>query len=332
MNTKPTIVFVHGLWADGSSWSKLINPLVDQGYKVISVQNPTTSLADDVAATKTVIDRADGDVILVGHSWGGFVITEAGADPRVKALVYIAAFAPDKGETIPELSEKFAATELQKFLRQTNGTLTLTREGVSKAFAGDLTAKEQDAIFAVQQPASPKVFGDVGVNAAWKTKPSWYIVAAEDKTINPELEKMMAKRAGAKTTVLKASHVAMLSKPDEVLNVILDAAQSVQKIVSVDMSEKPVYTFAKWRVKEGQLETVLSLLAELTAKSTAEEGNLFYKIHQSNSDPNTLVLFEEYKDESALAEHRNSEHFQTLVMGKIIPLLEDREIVIATQL
>jgi pimeloyl-ACP methyl ester carboxylesterase len=229
MNTKPTIVFVHGLWADGSSWNKLINPLVDQGYNVISVQNPTTSLADDLAATKTAIDRAGGDVILVGHSWGGFVITEAGADPRVKALVYIAAFAPDKGETVPGLGEKFAATELQKFLRETNGTLTVTREGIGKVFAGDLSAKEQDAVFAVQQPASPKVFADVGVNAAWKTKPSWYIVAGEDKTINPDLEKMMAKRAGAKTTILKASHVTMLSKPKEVLDVILEAAKSVGK-------------------------------------------------------------------------------------------------------
>lgn len=229
MNTKPTIVFVHGLWADGSCWNKLINPLVDQGYKVISVQNPTTSLEDDMTATKSAIDRVGGDVILVGHSWGGFVITEAGADPRVKALVYIAAFAPDKGETIPALSEKFAATELQKFLQQTNGTLTLTREGVTKAFAGDLSKQEQDLVFAVQQPALPKVFGEVGVNAAWKTKPSWYVVASEDKAINPELEKMMAKRAGAKTTVLKTSHVPMLSKPKEVLNVILDAAQNVKK-------------------------------------------------------------------------------------------------------
>ena len=127
MNTKPTIILVHGAWADGSSWNKLINPLVDAGYKVIAVQNPTTSLADDVAATITAIDRAGGDVILVGHSWGGFVITEAGVDSRVKALVYIAAFAPDKGETVPSLSEKAAPTELQKFLQQTNGTLTHTR-------------------------------------------------------------------------------------------------------------------------------------------------------------------------------------------------------------
>jgi len=213
MNTKPTIIFVHGLWADGSSFNKLINPLTNQGYKVIAVQNPTTSLADDIAATKTAIDRAGGDVILVGHSWGGFVITEAGADPRVKALVYIAAFAPDKGETVPSLSEKFAATELQKFLQQTNGTLTVTREGIGKVFAGDLSAKEQDVVYAVQTPASPQVFAGVGVAAAWKTKPSWYVVASEDKTINPELEKFMAKRANAKTTVLKSSHVAMLSKP-----------------------------------------------------------------------------------------------------------------------
>jgi pimeloyl-ACP methyl ester carboxylesterase len=143
MSTKPTVVFVHGLWADGSSWAKVLNPLVDQGYKVIAVQNPTTSLADDVGATRTAIDRAGGDVILVGHSWGGFVITEAGSDPRVKALVYIAAFAPDKGETVPSLSEQFAATELQKFLQQTNGTLTVSREGIGKVFAGDLTAKNR---------------------------------------------------------------------------------------------------------------------------------------------------------------------------------------------
>ncbi|GLR84093.1 alpha/beta fold hydrolase [Bradyrhizobium iriomotense] len=228
-NTKPTVVFVHGLWADGSSWSKVINPLVDKGYKVISVQNPTTSLADDVTATTRAIDRADGDVILVGHSWGGSVITEAGADPRVKALVYIAAFAPDKGETAGSLAESVAPTILGGFVQNANGYLTLSREGVAKGFAGDLTPKEQDVVYAVQQPASKSVFGDVGVNAAWRTKPSWYVVASEDNAINPELEKRMAQRANAKTTILKSSHVAMLSKPNEVLDVILDAATSVSK-------------------------------------------------------------------------------------------------------
>ena len=229
VNSKPTIVFVHGLWADGSSWNKLINPLADKGYKVISVQNPTTSLEDDVAATRRAIDRADGEVILVGHSWGGFVITEAGVDPRVKALVYIAAFAPDKGETVASLSESASPTALSGFLQNANGYFTLSREGVAKAFAGDLNQKEQDVVYAVQQPAYQKVFGDAGVGAAWKTKPSWYVVASEDKTINPELERRMAKRANAKTTVLKTGHVAMLSKPIEVLDVILDAAKSVGK-------------------------------------------------------------------------------------------------------
>jgi pimeloyl-ACP methyl ester carboxylesterase len=228
-NTKPTIVFVHGLWADGSSWGKVINPLVDKGYKVISVQNPTTSLADDVEATKRALDRADGNVVLVGHSWGGSVITEAGADPRVKALVYIAAFAPDKGETAASLAESVAKTVLPDFVQNANGSLTLSREGVTKGFAGDLSRKEQDVVYAVQQPASKSVFGDVGANAAWKTKPSWYVVASKDNAINPELEKRMAKRANAKTTILESSHVAMLSKPKEVLAVILDAANSVSK-------------------------------------------------------------------------------------------------------
>lgn len=228
-DTRPTIVFVHGLWADGSSWNKLVNPLVAKGYQVISVQNPTTSLADDVATTRRAIDRAGGDVILVGHSWGGFVISEAGADPRVKGLVYIAAFAPDAGETVASLSESAAPTALSGFLQNANGFLTLSREGVAKAFAGELSREEQDVVYSVQQPAFHSLFADVGVNAAWKTKPSWYVVASEDKTINPDLERRMAKRANAKTTVLKTGHVAMLSKPNEVLDVILDAAKGSGK-------------------------------------------------------------------------------------------------------
>jgi len=227
--TKPTIVLVHGLWADGSSWSKVIPSLVAKGFEVIAVQNPTTSLEDDLAATRTAIERAGGDVILVGHSWGGFVITEAGVHPRVKSLVYVAAFAPDNGETIPTLSTNAAPTQLSNFLKNTDGVLTVSRKGVGEAFAGDLPDREQDLIYAVQQPASPRVFAGVCNNPAWKTKPSWYVVAAEDKTINPDLEKWMAKRANAKTTVVKASHVAMVSKPKEVLAVILDAAKSTGK-------------------------------------------------------------------------------------------------------
>lgn len=229
MNAKPTIVFVHGLWADGSSWNKVISPLVAEGYDVIAVQNPTTSLEADVAATMVAIERAGGSVILVGHSWGGFVITEAGAHPRVKGLVYVAAFAPDVGETVPVLSAKAPATQLTDFLEMTNGVLTVSREGVAMVFAADLPESEQALIYAVQQPAHPEVFAGVGKQAAWKTKPSWYVVASDDESINPELQVFMANRAGAKTTTLKAEHVAMLSKPEEVLEVILDAAGSAAK-------------------------------------------------------------------------------------------------------
>ena len=211
ISTKPTIIFVHGLWADGSSWNKVIPSLLQQGFNVISVQNPTTSLEDDVAATKRAIKLAGGDVILVGHSWGGFVITEAGDDPHVKALVYVAAYAPDQGETVPSVTEKAPPTQLTNFLQTTDGFVTLSKEGVTKAFANDLPADEQNMIFCVQQPASQSVFKGVASHVAWKQKPSWYVVAAEDLNINPELQRLMAERAKAKTTIVKSSHVPMLA-------------------------------------------------------------------------------------------------------------------------
>lgn len=228
-SSKPTIVLVHGLWADGSCWSKVISLLYEKGYNVIAVQNPTTTIEDDVAATQRAIERAGGDVILVGHSWGGFVISEAGNHPNVKALVYVAAYMPDKGETIASVSTKATPTKITDYLQPVGGYLTLTKEGVQKAFANDLPPKEQDVVFSVQQPASPNVFNAVGANTAWKQKPSWYIVAAEDNTISPELEKIMAARGNSKTTILKASHVAMLSKPKEVTDVILEALTQVNK-------------------------------------------------------------------------------------------------------
>src|SRR5215813_2475229 len=226
---KPTIIFVHGLWADGSCWNKVIPSLVEQGFSVISVQNPTTSLEDDIAATKRAIKLAGGDVILVGHSWGGFVITNAGDDPHVKALVYVAAYAPDQGETVPSVTKKAPDTQLTNFVQTTDGFLTLSKEGVSKAFANGLPADEQNMIFCVQQPASQNVFKGVTSHAAWKQKPSWYVVAAEDHTINPDLERLMAERAKAKTTVVQSPHVAMLARPKEVLEVIRDAIRTVSK-------------------------------------------------------------------------------------------------------
>jgi len=226
---KPAIIFVHGLWADGSSWDKVIPSLLEKGYPVISVQNPTTSLEDDVAATQRAIKLAGGDVILVGHSWGGFVITQAGDDPHVKALVYVAAYAPDEGETVLTVSEKASQTQLTSYLVNTDGFITLSKDGVIKAFANSLPTGEQNMIFSVQQPASQNVFKGVATHIAWKQKPSWYIVASEDHSISPDLERLMAKRANAKTTELNSPHVAMLAKPKEVLGVIMEAVEAAGK-------------------------------------------------------------------------------------------------------
>ena len=221
---KPTIIFVHGLWADGSAWNKVTASLQAEGFPVIAVQNATISLEDDVAATNRAISRADGDVILVGHSWGGFVISEAGIAPKVKALVYIAAFVPDKGETIATLSAKAPATKLGNYLVNNDGFMTLSKEGVQKAFANDCSPKEQNLIFATQPPASQNVFAAVTQNVAWKLKPSFYLVAKKDGAINPELERLMAKRANAKTIEVNASHVPMISNPETVLKIVKQAA------------------------------------------------------------------------------------------------------------
>ncbi|RZJ38022.1 MAG: alpha/beta hydrolase [Chryseobacterium sp.] len=223
---KPTIIFVHGLFADGSSWSEVIPTLLSSGYEVISVQNPTSSLSEDVAYTKRAIDRAAGPVILVGHSWGGFVITEAGNDPKVKGLVYVAALAPDKGETLAGLSATAPATELGKYLVQSNGYMTLSKEGVQKVFAEDLSPSQQDVVYATQNAANGKVFGDTVTEAAWKTKPSWFVVAKSDKSLHPDLQRFFVKRMKAKSTEVDASHVVMISKPKEVLRLILEAANS----------------------------------------------------------------------------------------------------------
>lgn len=224
--TKPTIIFVHGIWADGSSWTSQIVALQAKGYPVIAVQNPIKSLADDVAATKRAIDQAKGDVILVGHSWGGFVITQAGNDPKVKGLVYVAALVPDAGETLPSLSAKGPEGTLGKYFEPADGYIYLTKEGIKTVFAQDLPEKEQNLIFATQIAASQTVFADKSGEPAWKTKASWYIVAKSDKAISPELERFMAKRSNAKTTEIEASHVVMISHPKEVLAIIEEAANS----------------------------------------------------------------------------------------------------------
>ena len=226
---KPTIIFVHGIWADGSSWRTQITELQAKGYPVTSVQNPITSLADDVAATKRAITNAKGRVILVGHSWGGFVISQAGNDPKVAGLVYVAAFAPDQNETIKSLSAKGPAVKLADYFRPQGGFIYLSHLGIKTVFAQDLTPAQQNVIFATQTPGAETVFTDKSGPPAWKTKPSWYIVAKNDRAISPDLERFMAKRIKASTTEIGASHVVMMSHPTEVLKVILQAAEKSGK-------------------------------------------------------------------------------------------------------
>jgi pimeloyl-ACP methyl ester carboxylesterase len=218
------IVFVHGAFADGSSWARVIPILQAKGYNVTSVQNPLTSLADDVAATQRAIARQDGPVILVGHSWAGVVITEAGMDPKVVGLVYVAAFAPDQGETVGELGKNYPAPPaLASPNVDDKGFLTLSADAFKK-FGSDLPVGEALVAAATQGPIAASAFGAQVSGVAWKSKPSWYIVSTLDQAIAPDEERFFAKRMKAATTELKASHVSMLSQPKAVATVIMDAA------------------------------------------------------------------------------------------------------------
>jgi pimeloyl-ACP methyl ester carboxylesterase len=221
------VVLVHGAWADGSSWSKVIPLLEKAGLNAVAVQNPLTSLDDDLAATKRAIALQDGPVILVGHSWAGVVITEAGANPKVVGLVYVAAFAPDVGEAVGDLGKDFPPPPGAAELRAAaDGYLTMTTKGVMEDFAPDLPVAQRKLIAATQGATNGAVFGAKVANAAWKTKPTWYIVAGNDRMIQPDLERKFAKTMNAKTITLPSSHVAMLSHPTEVAKLIIEAART----------------------------------------------------------------------------------------------------------
>jgi pimeloyl-ACP methyl ester carboxylesterase len=219
------IVLVHGAFADGSSWAKVIPLLQAKGFNVTAVQNPLTSLADDVAATQRALALQDGPVILVGHSWAGVVITEAGVDPKVVGLVYVAAFAPDQGEVVGDLGKPYPPPPaLAAPIVDKQGFLSLSTDAVVKHFASDLPEKEARVVAATQGPIAGAAFGAQVSAVAWKTKPSWYIVSKLDGAIPPDEERFFAKRMKATTTELPASHVAMLSQPAAVAAVIMDAA------------------------------------------------------------------------------------------------------------
>ena len=227
---KPTIVLVQGAFADGSGWQKVIPILQSDGYPVIAVQNPLTSLPDDVTTTKRVIDAQKGPVVVVGHSYGGAVITDAAAgNSNVKALVYVAAFAPEPGEPLSAPGAKFAPPPLSSALvPDAAGFLYVDRAKFHDVFCKDLSAVDARVMAATQKPLNKSVFGASVAHAAWKTVPSWYIVSSQDQAINPELERFYAKRIGAKTTEIKSSHVSFISHPKEVAKVIEEASRATK--------------------------------------------------------------------------------------------------------
>jgi len=236
LHAKPSIVFCHGLWADGSCFSKLIPALQAEGHAVIAAQYGLDTLAGDVAMVKRCLSRVGGPAILVGHSYGGSVITAAGMDERVAGLVYIAALAPDADETSQGQQSKFPVTDVFQHIEVADGRIWLKPEGIG-CFAGDLPEAEQKLVWATQAVPDPDLFNQKVEGTAWRSKPSWYIVAKNDHTVHPELERAAAKRMGAVTHEVASSHVPMLSHPDIVLDVIRAAANSVVTARSATAAE-----------------------------------------------------------------------------------------------
>jgi pimeloyl-ACP methyl ester carboxylesterase len=223
---KPSIVFSHGIWADGSCFQKLIPTLRSEGHQVIAAQYGLDTLKGDVDATLRSIGRVSGPVVLVGHSYGGTVITHAGTHSRVAALVYIAALGPDETETSQGQQDKFPKTDVFKYVEVADGRVWMKPEGVS-CFAGDLTLEEQGVVWSTHFAPALDLFTQKHEGVAWRSKPSWAIVATEDRTVHPDLERFAAKRMGATAVEVNSSHVPMLSHPKAVLEVIRNAARAV---------------------------------------------------------------------------------------------------------
>jgi pimeloyl-ACP methyl ester carboxylesterase len=218
------IVLVHGLFADGSCWSEVIPRLQAAGLDVTSVQNPLTTLDDAVVETQRVLDRQDGPTVLVGHSFSGMIVTEVGVDPKVSALVYVAARAPDAGEDYTALAKTFPAPPASAGIVFDGDEGRLTEAAFLRDFAGDLPEARARALYAVQQAFHKPLLTGKTKHAAWRSKPSFYAVSTEDRTIDPDLERFMAKRMGATTIEVKASHLSLISHPQEITDLILQAA------------------------------------------------------------------------------------------------------------
>jgi pimeloyl-ACP methyl ester carboxylesterase len=221
--TAKNVVFVHGLFADGSCWSKVITRLQHEGVNCTSVQNPLTSLHEASEAARRAIAAQPGPTVLVGHSFSGMIVSEVGMDPKVTALVYVAARAPDAGEDYAALAKNYPTPPATAGIVFDDDWGRLSEEAFLHDFAGDLPPKEARVLYAVQQPFKKSLTAEKTTNAAWRAKPSFYVVSTQDRTINPDLERFMAKRMGAKTVEIEASHLAMISHPDAVTKLILEA-------------------------------------------------------------------------------------------------------------
>ena len=225
---RPTVVLVHGAWVDGSSWSEVIARLQAKSLRVVSVQNPLTSLADDVAAVSRVLELEEAPVILVGHAWGGTVITQVGSASQVAALVYVAAFAPDSGQSTNDLLRGRPAPGYCALLSKDRwGYLWFPQEALPEWFAQDLPAENAKALASAQTPIHASSFDDRVSEAAWRIKPTWYLVCDEDRIIAPVLQHEMAGRIRANTATVRASHVPFASRPRETTEFILEVARSV---------------------------------------------------------------------------------------------------------
>ncbi len=230
--TKPSIVFCHGLWADGSCFSKVIPALQAEGHQVIAAQYGLDTTADDVATVRRTLGRVSSPAILVGHSYGGSVITGAGTDDRVAGLVYIAALAPDADETSQTQQSNFPKTDVFSYIEVADGRIWLLPEGI-ECFAGDLSEQEKKLVWATHFAPAADLFNARVGGTAWRSKPSSYIVAKNDRTVHPDMQRFVAKRMGATTTEVASSHVPMLSNPKSVIDVIRTAAKAVQARASV---------------------------------------------------------------------------------------------------
>ena len=217
------VVLVHGLFADGSSWSEVIPRLQAAGLNVTSVQNPLTTLPEAVDAALRVLERQNGPTVLAGHSFSGMIVTEAGVHPNVSAVVYVAARAPDAGEDYAALAKEFPTPPASAGIVFDGDEGRLNEEAFLRDFAGDLPEAKAKALFAVQWPFHKALLAGKTTQAAWRSKPSWYAVSTEDRTINSDLQRFMAKRMGAKTIEVEASHVSLISHPDTIANLILEA-------------------------------------------------------------------------------------------------------------